>query len=98
VEGLACLKIVWVSVEISTDAECFRHPSCNRECRCSNAVARTRCPVQLAHASRLNGDQRGGNTLRGWEVVGADDADFTSPCFLRGSHRFHLEGVSDGRL
>ena len=30
--------------------------------------------------------------------MGDDDADFASGCFLRRSHRLHLEAVSDGRL
>jgi hypothetical protein len=41
VEGLACLKSVRVSVEIWTEAECFRQSSSYRAvgCGCSGAAA-----------------------------------------------------------
>jgi hypothetical protein len=55
-------------------------------------------PVQLAHASRLDGHQCSGDVVRGREIAGIDDTNFPTGCFLGRSHRPHLEGVLDGRL
>jgi hypothetical protein len=41
--------------------------------------------MQLAHTSGLDGDQRGGDMIRGREITGIDDASFTPDVFFVGA-------------
>src|SRR5229473_614101 len=57
-----------------------------------------RMPMELAETSWLDDVQSSSNIPCGRKVVRVDDAHFAPTSSLGRRHRFHLEGVLDGRL
>jgi len=55
-------------------------------------------PVQLAHASRLDGDQCSATLFEAGKLRESTIRTFPPGCFLGRSRRPHLKGVLDGRL